>query len=28
VKYGLEGFRQAGIDYVHLLETMIEQNEI
>jgi ribosomal protein S6--L-glutamate ligase len=28
MKYGLEGFRQAGIDYVHLLETMIEQNEI
>jgi ribosomal protein S6--L-glutamate ligase len=28
MKYGLEGFRKAGIDYVHLLETMIEQNEI
>jgi ribosomal protein S6--L-glutamate ligase len=28
MKYGLEGFRQAGIDYVHLLEAMIEQNEI
>jgi ribosomal protein S6--L-glutamate ligase len=28
MKYGLEGFRKAGIDYVHLLETMIEQHEI
>jgi ribosomal protein S6--L-glutamate ligase len=28
MKYGLEGFRQAGIDYVHLLETMIDQHEI
>jgi ribosomal protein S6--L-glutamate ligase len=28
MKYGLEGFHQAGIDYVHLLETMIDQHEI
>ncbi len=28
MKYGLEGFRQAGIDYTHLMETMIEQGEI
>ncbi|MGE5257912.1 MAG: ATP-grasp domain-containing protein [Hyphomicrobiales bacterium] len=28
MKYGLEGFRKAGINYVHLLETMIEQHEI
>jgi len=28
MKYGLEGFRKAGIDYVRLLETMIEQHEI
>jgi ribosomal protein S6--L-glutamate ligase len=28
MKYGLHGFRAAGMDYVHLMETMIEQNEI
>jgi ribosomal protein S6--L-glutamate ligase len=28
MKYGLEGFREAGIDYVHLMETMIERHEI
>lgn len=28
MKYGLEGFRRAGIDYTHLMETMIEQGEI
>ena len=28
MKYGREGFRQAGIDYVDLMETMIENDEI
>jgi ribosomal protein S6--L-glutamate ligase len=28
MKYGLQGFREAGMDYVHLMETMIAQNEI
>jgi ribosomal protein S6--L-glutamate ligase len=28
MKYGRQGFRQAGIDYVHLMETMIENEEI
>jgi ribosomal protein S6--L-glutamate ligase len=28
MKYGLQGFREAGIDYVHLMETLIDQNEI
>ena len=28
MKYGKEGFRQAGIDYIALLETMIENEEI
>ena len=28
MKYGREGFRQAGIDYFHLMETMIENGEI
>jgi ribosomal protein S6--L-glutamate ligase len=28
MKYGQEGFRQAGIDYVNLMETMIENGEI
>jgi ribosomal protein S6--L-glutamate ligase len=28
MKYGREGFRQAGIDYVNLMETMIENGEI
>ncbi len=28
MKYGREGFRQAGLDYVHLMETMIENGEI
>ena len=28
MKYGREGFRQAGIDYVNLMETMIENEEI
>ena len=28
MKYGLHGFREAGLDYVRLMETMIEQNEI
>ena len=28
MKYGLQGFREAGLDYVHLMETMIEQHEI
>jgi hypothetical protein len=28
MKYGREGFRQAGIDYVSLMETMIENEEI
>jgi ribosomal protein S6--L-glutamate ligase len=28
MKYGLEGFRRAGIDYTHLMETMIEDGEI
>jgi hypothetical protein len=28
MKYGLQGFREAGIDYVHLMETMIERHDI
>jgi ribosomal protein S6--L-glutamate ligase len=28
MKYGREGFRKAGINYVHLLEMMIERREI
>jgi ribosomal protein S6--L-glutamate ligase len=28
MKYGLQGFREAGMDYVRLMEMMIEQNEI
>jgi ribosomal protein S6--L-glutamate ligase len=28
MKYGKEGFRAAGIDYIQLMETMIENNEI
>lgn len=28
MKYGLEGFRRAGIDYTRLMETMIEHREI
>lgn len=28
MKYGKEGFRAAGIDYVHLMETMIKKGEI
>ncbi|MEI6261360.1 MAG: RimK family alpha-L-glutamate ligase [Deltaproteobacteria bacterium] len=28
MKYGKEGFRQAGIDYYHLMESMIENGEI
>lgn len=28
MKYGREGFRHAGIDYFHLMETMIENGEI
>lgn len=28
MKYGLEGFREAGIDYAHLMETMIDRHEI
>ncbi len=28
MKYGLQGFREAGIDYVHLMEKMIERHEI
>jgi ribosomal protein S6--L-glutamate ligase len=28
MKYGKEGFRQAGIDYFHLMETLIENGEI
>ena len=28
MKYGLEGFRRAGIDHTHLMETMIENGEI
>lgn len=28
MKYGLEGFRRAGIDYTRLMETMIENEEI
>ncbi len=28
MKYGKEGFRKAGIDYIHLMETMIENGEI
>ncbi len=28
MKYGKEGFRQAGIDYFHLMETMIENGQI
>jgi ribosomal protein S6--L-glutamate ligase len=28
MKYGLQGFRQAGIDYAHLMELMIENEEI
>jgi ribosomal protein S6--L-glutamate ligase len=28
MKYGLEGFRRAGIDYTHLMETMIAHGEI
>jgi len=28
MKYGLQGFREAGIDYDHLMETMIERHEI
>ncbi len=28
MKYGKEGFRQAGIDYFHLMESMIENGEI
>ncbi len=28
MKYGLQGFRDAGLDYVRLMETLIEQHEI
>lgn len=28
MKYGREGFRKAGIDYIHLMEMMIERHEI
>jgi ribosomal protein S6--L-glutamate ligase len=28
MKYGKEGFRQAGIDYIHLMEAMIQNEEI
>ncbi|MFP4349081.1 MAG: RimK family alpha-L-glutamate ligase, partial [Desulfococcaceae bacterium] len=28
MKYGKEGFRQAGIDYTRLMETLIENGEI
>jgi hypothetical protein len=28
MKYGKEGFRQAGIDYLKLMETLIENGEI
>ncbi len=28
MKYGKEGFRQAGIDYIRTMESMIENNEI
>jgi ribosomal protein S6--L-glutamate ligase len=28
MKYGKEGFRQAGIDYIQLMETLIERHEI
>jgi ribosomal protein S6--L-glutamate ligase len=28
MKYGKEGFRQAGIDYFHLMETLIENGDI
>ncbi len=28
MKYGKEGFRQAGIDYFHMMETLIENGEI
>jgi ribosomal protein S6--L-glutamate ligase len=28
MKYGKEGFRQAGIDYIHLMEVMIHNEEI
>lgn len=28
MKYGKEGFRAAGIDYIKLMETMIENEEI
>jgi ribosomal protein S6--L-glutamate ligase len=28
MKYGKEGFRQAGIDYIHLMEGMIQNEEI
>ena len=28
MKYGKEGFRQAGIDYIHLMEVMIQNEEI
>ena len=28
LQYGKEGFRQAGIDYIHLMESMIENGEI
>lgn len=28
MKYGKEGFRAAGIDYLHMMEQMIEQGEI
>lgn len=28
IKYGMEGFRKAGIDYLKLMESMIENNEI
>jgi ribosomal protein S6--L-glutamate ligase len=28
MKYGKEGFRKAGIDYIKLIENMIENEEI
>jgi len=28
MKYGKEGFRKAGIDYIQLMEEMIEKGEI
>jgi hypothetical protein len=28
MKYGKEGFRQAGIDYIQMMESMIENGEI